>query len=140
MYIVVNQRLRKHLPKDFCSADRDPLERNFGYTGREPDPDENIWAADVVISGRVKDKKMAIALENARCGFRMVLDMPKEILQPEADVFECRELLKERIVAAIQQEFTTFGIPKENVEDYIYNNSYEFSFVKAKPSFPSQNV
>lgn len=140
MYIVVNQRLRKYLPKDFCSSDRDPLERNFGYTGREPDPDENIWAADVVISGRGKDKKMAIALENARCGFRMVLDMPKEILQPEADVFECRELLKERIVAAIQEEFITFGIPKENVENYIYNNSFEFSFVKAKPSFPSQNV
>ena len=54
-----------------------------------------------MISGRGKDKKMAIALENARCGFRMVLDMPKEILQPEADVFECWELLKERIVAAI---------------------------------------
>lgn len=140
MYIVVNQRLRKYLPKDFCTIDRDPLERTFGYTRQELDPDENIWAADVVVSGRGKGKKMAIALENARCGFRLVMDMPQEVMQPEADVFECRELMKERIAAAIQEEFLVFGIPKENVEDYIYNHSYEFTFVKAKPSFPSQNV
>ena len=151
MYIVINQRLRKYLPKDFCSAERDPLERTFGYTRQERDPDEDIWVADVVVSGRGKGKKIAIALENARCGFRLVMEIP-EVLGEESqdpdmvqenveiDICEYRELMKERILESIREEFLTFDIPQENVEDYIYNHSYEFIFVKAKPSFPSQNV
>lgn len=151
MYIVVNQRLRKYLPKDFCSVDRDPLERTFGYTRQELDPDEDIWVAEVVVSGRGKGKKTAMALENARCGFRLVMGIPEvlgeEPQEPdcvqenvEIDICEYRELMKERIMEKIREEFLTFGIPQENVEDYIYNHSYEFVFVKAKPSFPSQNV
>ena len=157
MYIVINQRLRKYLPKDFHSEERDPLERTFGYTRQERDPDNDIWVADVVVSGRGKGKKTAMALENAHCGFRLVMDIP-EVLgvesqerdveqepdcvqeKGEIDICEYREIMKERIVEKIREEFLTFGIPQENVEDYIYNHSYEFVFVKAKPSFPSQNV
>lgn len=155
MYIVMNQKLRKYLPKGFCAEEHDPLERTFGYTRQERDPDENIWVADVIVSGRGKEKKTVMALENASCGFRLVMDIPKvsevlgrklqvpEMVQEiddEYSIVEYRELMKERIVESIREEFLTFGIPQANVEDYIYNNSYEFVFVKAKPSFPSQNV
>lgn len=138
MYIVVNQRLRRYLPKEFCSADRDPLERTYMYGARETDPDGNIWAADVVISGRGKDRRQAIAMENARCGFRIVMDMPKEL--QEMEPYECRECLAEKMEEKIREELLLFGVPENNVDDYICNNSYQFIFVKSKPSFPSQNV
>lgn len=133
MYIVVNQRLRKYLPKEFCTAERDPLDRNY-----EREPEGNIWTAYVVLAGRGKDRKIAIALENARCGFRLIMDMPGGL--QEMEVSGARELLKEKMEAAIQEELLTFGIPEKNVEEYISNNSYQFLFIKAKPSWPSQNV
>lgn len=139
MYLVINQGLRKYLPKDIYDEDyRDPLERYIVYTGKEKDPNSNIWNADVIVTGRGKDKIMAIVLENACCGFRIVTDMIDDI--DVMDVAACRNALKEKILSAIRDNLIMFDIPADNVDNYISNNSREFIIVKAKNSFPSHNV
>lgn len=138
MYIVINQGLRKYLPKDFYDTTHDPLERYVEYAGGVKDPECNIWNADAVVTGKGKNKKVAIAMENACSGFRIVMDIPDDFFNQDGT--QCRNLLKDIILDAIIDRFNCFDIPKGNIENYINNNSRDFVFVKAKQTYPSINV
>ena len=125
MYILVNDRLRRYLPKNIYS----PMDRYWNG-----DPGE-VWAADVVISGRGNNRKLAIAMENAQCGYRILIPMPSEV-----DCVEFQSSIMGKMQNALINSFKDFSIPQPNINAYICESFYYFHFVKAKPSRPSQNA
>ena len=130
MYIVVNERLRRYLPKNIYSSLEDPLVNRYWYG----DPGE-VWTADVVISGRGKNRKLAIAMENAQCGYRILIPMPSEV-----DCEEFRSSIMGKMQNALINSFKDYAIPQSKINAYICTNFSYFHIVKAKPSRPSQNV
>lgn len=130
MYIVVNERLRRYLPKNIYSSLEDPLVNRYWYG----DPGE-VWTADVVISGRGKNRKLAIAMENAQCGYRILIPMPSEV-----DCTELSAALMGKMQNALITSFKDYEIPQSKINAYICESFYYFHFVKSKPSRPSQNV
>lgn len=130
MYIVVNERLRRYLPKNIYSSLEDPLVNRYWYGN----PGE-IWTADVVIFGRGKNRKLAIAMENAQCGYRILIPMPSEV-----DCEEFRSSIMGKMQNALINSFKNYVIPQSKINEYICTNFFYFYIVKAKPSRPSQNA
>lgn len=94
-----------------------------------------IWTADVVISGRGKNRKLAIAMENAQCGYRILIPMLSEV-----DYEEFCSSIMGKIQNAMINSFKDYTIPQSKINAYICTNFSYFHIVKAKPSRPSQNV
>ena len=67
MVFVMNERIRRYLPKGFCSNGLDPLDRKFisGYGDLPRDPERHIWVVDLTANGRGKKRQAAAVLECA---------------------------------------------------------------------------
>ena len=104
------------------------------------DPEANIWCAELTVSGRGENRKQAIVLENAACGFSVVCALPVlPIEREEADEtqrMEYRDELKEEILTAIRSGLMEFCLPEEHVLNYTDTVS-RVEFIKGKPSMPA---
>ena len=144
MYIGINEKLRKTLPKGFCSEEQDPY-KNMITSGFEPEePRFHMWSADLAVKGRGKNKKTAMVVENARCGFAVMLPLlpiPSVLTAPaeerEEDEFqaalkEYRELMSDAIDRAIYEGFRADYYPEERVSNALGDR---IVFVKSNDSF-----
>lgn len=124
MYIAINERLRRYLPKNIYSSLEDPLVNRYWYGT----PGE-VWTADIVISGRGKNRKLAIAMENAQCGYHILIPMPSEV-----ECEEFRSSIMGKMQNTLINSFKDYAIPQSKINAYICTNFSYFHIVKAKPS------
>lgn len=159
LIVVIGRKLRKVLPSDILDNYTDPLSREIASRGDDQwnprDPERNIWCAEIVSNGRGKDKKTAVMLESAYCGFAVICPMPVVpdlVPQNELDQMnwdrrgkaehENREKtktyraeLEEMMLAAIRSGMLKFCLPEKCVLDYT-DMVARIELVKGKPTMP----
>lgn len=159
MIFILGQKLRKVLPKEILDDFTDPFGRyiHFDDPFNPPDPDKNIWCAELTTNGRGKDKKLGIVLESANCGFIVVAPMPpvpdlpvvtedmdwSERGEVEAErrkaLKEYRYMLEQTMLATIRKGMIDFKFPKNRVADYT-DVIGRFELIKGRPSMPMTRV
>lgn len=145
MYIGINEKLRKVLPKGFCSDEPDPYKNMMSVGFELEEPSFHMWNADIVTKGRGKNKKTAMVIENAACGFAVlmpVIPFSDSILStPDADRDrrEYQEALKayrEQVSGAIDTAIYDWMVaehyPEQKATDAL---GERIVFVKSNDSF-----
>jgi len=142
------KKLRKVLPKGFCSDERDPY-YTMVSSGFEPEePKFHMWNADLSVKGRGKSKKSAMVVMNARCGFAVMLPVPpvsdtlaSMMTTPveernESDyykaVLEYRETVRKEVDQAVYEWMVNDYYPEDKVSAALGN---QIVFVKSNDTF-----
>ena len=146
--IVVGKKLRSAIPAAILDTYSDPLSRDITPWGEDQwnpkDPAANIWCAELVVSGRGKNRKNGIMLENANCGFAVCAPMPSlpetedEELSREK-LMSYRDTLEQTMISTIKTGFLAFCLPEDPVADYV-DTIARVELVKGKPTTPLTRV
>lgn len=142
MIFVLGPKLKHRLPKEVLEDGRsnrrggsvtigtiDPLTREqitwgSNATGEfvmheAPDPDKNIWCAELTTSGRENSKKEAVILMSANSGFMTISPLPDMPEDDNLDRAAYREKLGEAFLQSIKEGLLDFSVSEDITDTYV---------------------